>query len=92
MVFALSMVLGKWVAVAWDFKRRQMNVYAPRHRSSHDDEKKWAAHLHMANKLHDGLRLCVQSFFDVWQIEGQSWPKVLIDHLDDITDDGHNTW
>ena len=76
--FCLAVVSDNWTAVGWDFKRNQINVYAPG-QIEQNKENKWAVHTAVVRKLHEALKSCVTAFFDGWPVDAWNWPLVFID-------------
>jgi len=66
--FCLAVVSDNWTAVGWDFKRNQINVYAPG-QIEQNKENKWAVHTAVVRKLHEALKSCVTAFFDGWPVD-----------------------
>ena len=64
--------------MGWDFKRNQINVYAPG-QIEQNKENKWAVHTAVVRKLHEALKSCVTAFFDGWPVDAWNWPLVFID-------------
>jgi len=76
--FCLAVVSDNWTAVGWDFKRNQINVYAPG-QIEQNKENKWAVHTAVVRKLREALKSCVTAFFDGWPVDAWNWPLVFID-------------
>ena len=76
--FCLAVVSDNWTAVGWDFKRNQINVYAPG-QIEQNKENKWAVHTAVVRKLHEAVKSCVTTFFDGWPVDAWNWPLVFID-------------
>ncbi|KAL6591453.1 hypothetical protein ACP70R_049956 [Stipagrostis hirtigluma subsp. patula] len=68
----------KWAAIAWDFKRKQITVFAPGHHP-HFGSGKWSGHEKVVSVLHKALGNCLNTFFDGWAYPWVDWPKVFID-------------
>jgi hypothetical protein len=69
------MVENKWSSFAWDFKRRQLTIYAPSNKSG-----KWDPYVKVADLLNIAIRRCIEHFFDGWKVDWNNWATVYKQH------------
>jgi hypothetical protein len=65
------MIEGKWASLAWDMKRRQITIHAAGNTSGD-----WEIYDQIAALLNNGLRTCIETFFDGWKIDWIGWTTV----------------
>jgi hypothetical protein len=65
------MVENKWSSFAWDFKRRQLTIYAPSNKTG-----RWDPYYKVADLLNAAIRRCIETFFDGWEADCDKWATV----------------
>lgn len=77
-ILAMAIVDRNWCVIAWDFKRRQITMFA-RADQPHTSLSRWDLHKQVVVIMNGGLRLCLHSFFDGWTEDFDGWTQVFIE-------------
>jgi hypothetical protein len=70
-IMTMSTVGNRWVAFAWDMKRRQITIH-----DAGNKAEQWDSHNQVSKILNSAIRTCIAAFFDGWNIDWENWATV----------------
>jgi hypothetical protein len=70
-IMTMFTVENRWVAFAWDMKRRQITIH-----DAGNKAEQWDSHNQVAKILNSAIRTCIAAFFDGWNIDWEQWATV----------------